>query len=465
MNRTDLTARYLEEIRRNGARPRELIGTQPESELLNGYYHGRYLARPLFLGHDERDRLYADLANLRGALVSLPDRLFGGDLGAFARAVGMTDIQISAIERSRGASVTQQTRADLYLDDTGFKLLEFNMGSALAGMDNADMCRALLEHPLLAQLAQTYRLGYVDTMREQVHNVFVETGFEPATFPVLAITDWPSSFPTLEPYMRQYARRYRELGIDAYVCHIGQLEVRDRGIWLGDRRVDIVDRLFMIEDLLESPDAPALMDPVLDAAARGDVKVFTPLDSNLFASKGALAMLSDEDNRRLLDPDQLASLDRILPWTRMVRPGPVTLEKGRRVDLLDYALTHQQDLALKPTLLHGGQGVLLGWHKDTTPQIWEEQIRGALGGPYVIQRRVRPVPELFPTDDGDLAPWIVAWGVFTVVNGFGGVFARATTVESNIEVINVGSGAYAGCCLYTEPLASQEDPGRSPDSS
>ena len=109
-------------------------------------------------------------------------------------------------------------------------------------------------------------------------------------------------------------------------------------MWLGERAVDIVSRMFLIEDLLESPDAPALMNPVLDAAARGEVALFTPMDTEVYASKGALAMLSDERNRRPVRADQLASLDRLLPWTRMVRPGPVTLEDGRRVDLVEYAL-------------------------------------------------------------------------------------------------------------------------------
>jgi hypothetical protein len=139
----------------------------------------------------------------------------------------------------------------------------------------------------------------------------------------------------------------------------------------------------------------------------------------------------------------------------MVRPGPVTMEDGRRVDLLQYALTHQHDLALKPTLLHGGQGVLLGWSADTSAQAWEEQVRAALDGPYVIQRRIRPVPELFPGEDGDPIPWIVCWGAFTTSNGYGGIFARASTVESNVEVINVGTGAYAGSCLHVRPGAEQ----------
>jgi hypothetical protein len=327
------------------------------------------------------------------------------------------------------------------------------MGSALAGMDNADMNRALLEHPVLAEFAQAHDLDYVDTMRAQVNNYYAETGFSRQSRPMLALTDWPSSYKTLEPYMRHYAGRVQQLGLDDNPCQISDLEFRDGRVWLGERPVDIIDRLFMIEDLLESPAAPTLMDPVLDAAARDEVKIYTPLDSAVFASKGALAMLSDEENRSLFEPEELASLDRILPWTRMVRRGQVTKEDGRRVDLLDYALTHRHDLALKPTLMHGGGGVLLGWRADTTPQAWEEQVRAALDGPYVLQRRIRPVPELFPGENGRPVPWIVCWGAFTTSEGYGGIFARASTVESNVEVINLGTGAYVGSCLHTTPRA------------
>jgi hypothetical protein len=451
MNRGTLTARYLDEVKRSGALASELIGTLPDSDMLNVYYHGRYLSRPLFLGRSECDQLYADLANLHSALIRLPDRLYGGDLAAFARAVGASELQVSAVMRSRGAAVTRQTRADLYVDQSGFRLLELNVGSALGGMDNADMSRGLLEHPVLAEFAEAHGLVYVDTMREQVSNYYTECGFTPDSRPMVACTDWPTSYRTLEPYMRHYNARVQKLGLDEHACHIGQLAVRDGRVWLGGRPVDIIDRLFMLEDLLESPEAPALMDPILDAAARGEVKIYTPMDSGIFASKGALAMLSDEANRSLFEPDELASLDRILPWTRMVRSGPVTLEDGRRVDLLDYVLTHQHDLALKPTLLHGGTGVLLGWRADTSAQAWEERVRAALDGPYVIQRRIRPVPELFPADGGDPIPWIVCWGAFTTSNGYGGIVARATTVESNVEVISLDAGVYVGSCLHVGP--------------
>lgn len=459
MDRETLAALYLQEVVSSGADATELIGADAHTELLRRLPPERFLSRPLFLGAAERAQLHDDLENLRSALVSLPTRLFGGDLAAFARAVGLNEVQISAVLRSRGESVTRQARADLYTDHSGFRLLEFNMGSTLGGMDNADMARAYLGHPVLTEFAAAHDLGYTDTMGEQVHNMFVESGFAPGSFPMVALTDWPSSYQTMAPYMRQFAARWRELGLDAHPCHIGELAVRDGRVWLRDRPVDIISRMFLIEDLLESPEAPGLMNPILDAAARGEVKIFTPMDSEVYASKGALAMLSDEQHRHLLDAHERASLDRILPWTRMARPGPVTLEDGRRVDLVEYALAHRDDLAIKPTLLHGGNGVLLGWHQDTTEQVWAQRLAEALGGPYIVQRRIRPKPELFPGPGGTPAPWIVAWGVFTVHNGYGGVFARANTVDSGVGVINLGSGSSVGCALHVLglPVASQRE--------
>jgi len=459
LSRAELTEQYLDEVKRRGISAGELVSTQPESVGLQSFYGGRYLSRPLFLGHEETEQLSNDILTMHAALISLPDKLYGGDLAAFGRAVGLSDAQVSAVLRSRGTSVTKQSRADLYLDATGFKLLEFNMGSALGGIDQSDMARALLDQPVLAEFAQAHRLTYVDTMREQVNNMLVESGFERGSRPTLATVDWPASYETLEPYMRHFAVRLDEMGIDAHVGHIGQLEVRDGGVWLGGVKIDIIQRLFMLEDIGDDQDALALMEPVLDAAARGEVKIFTPLDSEMFASKSALAMLSDEANRKHFDAQTLASLDRILPWTRMVRSEPVTLEDGSQVELIDYVLSHQADLVLKPTQLHGGEGVLLGWRADTSAEQWEERVRAAVDGAWVVQRRIRPEVEYFPMPDGDPVPWLVNWGVFTVVNGYGGVFARANTVESDLEVIRLKGGASVGCCLHVLPPDSDVEPG------
>jgi hypothetical protein len=450
LNRAELTELYLAELTRGGLRPADLLGDLPENNLLNAFgAPGRtYLARPLFLGEQEREQLYRDVETVRAALVSLPDRMYDGDFAAFARAAGAGDVYVTELMRDRSEPTSRQARADLYADSSGFKLLELNLGSALGGMENADICRALLEHPALVDFAQAHSLGYIDTMREHVHDLLTESGFAPGSFPVVAVTDWPSSYENrLGPYFRMLADRWRELGLDAYACHVGQLERRNGRVWLDGRKVDIVARMFMMEYLMESPTAPELFAPILDASARGEVKIFTPLDSDLFTSKGCLAMLSDHRNRHLFTGTELASIDRIVPWTRDIRPGAVSLADGTQTDLLDYAVSHQQELALKPNMLHGGEGVVLGWDPTTSPQIWRDELARALGGSYIIQRRIWPEPELFPDDNGELVPWNAVWGVFTVLRGYGGAYVRAARNDSDMTVINGSRGASSGCCL------------------
>jgi hypothetical protein len=376
--------------------------------------------------------------------------MYGGDLAAFGKAAGMTDDQISAVLQTRTANVTQLARADLYPGPSGLRLLEFNMGSGVDGIENGEMCRAMLRHPLLREFARAHRLHYIDTFSEHVGTIFSETGFGRDSFPMVAVVDWPDHFTRIRDFLHQVARRWRAQGLDAHPCHLGQLTVSRGRVWLRRRPVDIIFRIFLAEHLLE-PDGHALMDPLLGAVARGEVALFTPLDAELYGSKAPLAMVSDHANQHLFSAAERAAIDRILPWTRMVRPGPVTLEDGREVDLPGYAASHPDDLVLKPALLHGGFGVLPGWHPDTSARLWRDRLAGAMGGPYVIQRRVRVTPELFPGEDGRPVPWVVTWGVFTSPAGYGGVFARAFTAASQLAVTRAGSGLTLGCCLVAEP--------------
>src|SRR5215469_12273295 len=201
LDRAALTARYLDEVRRRGAKASELLAAVTESELLNSFYHRRYLSRPLFIGQEELREIYADVEIVRSALTSLPDRLYDGDLAAYARAMGANEVQVQAVLRSTGRPVTALARADLYAEASGFRLLEFNIGSGVAGMDNADIARGLLAHPMLAAFARKHGLSYVDSMREHVASVLAETGTDPDAFPVVAVAALPQQYAVIGDYL------------------------------------------------------------------------------------------------------------------------------------------------------------------------------------------------------------------------------------------------------------------------
>ncbi len=443
VHHNELTEQYLAAFAASGLTASEFHAAyQPAT--IGTHFAGKVLSRPGLLEREQVRRLGADLETLYQCVTSLPGRLFGGDLGKFALATGVPEQQVGAVVRGRGNSPSRLSRADLYLDDTGFRLMEFNMSAALGGIDTVGLMRTMLDHPFMARFAAEHNLGYVDTYIEVAETLRAECGFPAGSKPFVAFCDWPASFSQIEPELHKNAAALTRLGMESIACHLGQLRVDENyDVWLGEHHVDVVYRVFLMEDLLD-PAGPGLIEPVLSAAERGKVRIFSPMDAELYGSKGALAMLSDEANRQLFSAEELDCLDRLLPWTRMVRPGPVTVD-GHRVPLEEYALTARQELILKPVMLHGGAGVTPGWL--TEPAEWAALVADSMDKGVVLQRRIYPHTELFPSDDGPVEHLLV-WGAFLGARGYAGMYLRGRPVEPGFAVINVATGAVGSCCFH-----------------
>lgn len=448
MPRNALTTQYLDEVTRQGL-PADALPAHVHRtlDLRPTVYQGRCLSRPAFLTAAERATLEQDLGHLHAALAELPGRLFGGDRGAFARALGMDERQVAAVERTPAGGLTRLARADIYHDASGFRLMELNVGSTAGGMDNRVLNQALLGHPFVAEFVESRKLSYVDGLAAAVETMRTECGLPAGERLTVAAVDWPASFAQIGPLLHASAAALAPYGVDAIACHLGQLRRRQGRVWVDDRPVDAIYRVFMLDDLRD-PAGPELIEPVLRAVERGEVAMFTPLDADLFSSKAALAMICDQAHRQQYDPAALASLDRLLPWTRMVRDEPVSFA-GEQVRLPELVLDRRSEFVLKPTSLYGGQGVVLGWQVEADQ--WRERVTRAIDGPYVVQRRLRGEPEPVPTGDG-LAPWLLRWGVFTASCGFAGAMVIGTPDLSG-QVLNIGSGATGGCCFHEPPQA------------
>jgi len=438
-----LTEAYLAEFEASGTSAGQFHSAiQPAT--VGTHFDGRCLTRAGFLQREQVARVSADLETFYRCVTSLPDRLFGGDLGAFALASGVPREQVEVIVRGRGNTPSRLSRADLYLDDTGFRVMEFNMSAALGGIDSGGLIRAMLEQPFMADFVAEHNLGYTDTMIEVAETLRAECGFPAGSKPFVAFCDWPASFVKIEAELHKNAASLTRLGMESIACHLGQLRVDEYyDVWLGDRHVDVIYRVFLTEDLLD-PAGPGLIDPVLSAAERGRVQIFSPMDAELYGSKGALAMLSDEVNRGLFDAAELDCLDRILPWTRMARPGPVTVDGGT-VALEDYAIDQRTELILKPVMLHGGSGVTPGW--QTEPDAWARLLEQSMHKDFVLQKRLYPHTELFPSDAGP-TEWLLVWGAFLGARGYSGMYLRGGPADSNNAVLNMVSGATGTCCFH-----------------
>ncbi|MFJ5885614.1 hypothetical protein [Kitasatospora cineracea] len=451
--RSDLGSRYVDHLAGTGQDVAALTAAATGSELLAVAYRGRFLPAPVFLSAAERALLAEDLRTVHALLTGLPERLFGGSTTALAEAVGMNATQAAVVARAAAAGpLLPMARSDLYRDATGFKLLELNITSALGGFENADINRAMLDHPALAGFAAAHRLQYADTLRCITDTMLAECAAQvPADRPpVVALVDWPESYLTYRPRLGVLADLLGRAGLRALPCHIGQLAEKDGRLTLDGEQIDIVWRFFLVEEIVDEEGA-ALVEPVLRAAENGTVGVFSRLDAELYGNKGALALLSDDRHRDAFTPAEQACIDRFLPWTRPVLPT-VTGPDGAPLDLLAHARAEQRELILKPTLLHGGTGIVPGW--TVTAEEWQERLAEAVGGPYVLQRRVHPQAEAFPTEDGSGTQRLyLNWGVFladpaaTGTDGYAGCIVRGS-LDPAVGVVSMGSGARVGCCFH-----------------
>jgi hypothetical protein len=456
-----LTLRCLEHLATAALDAQDLLARIRTSEHLLAAYGDRYVTRPAFLEAGRLHGLESDLDRLFALLTSLPRRLFGGDLRALGRAAGMTPYQIDAVERTAEDSPLSFGRADLYQDVDGFRLLEFNLVSAVGGLEIAELNRLLLRHPTLAGFVAEAGLEYVDTMARIAELIKAECEHGDAwSTPVVVITDTPENFAPHAKRFQYMAQIWSEMGLDAMACPLDRFEERPGRLFAEGRPVDVVYRYFLIEDLLD-PDGQRLIEPVLRATEKGNVILLSRMDTELYGSKAILAVLSDRANRPAFHADEEELVDRLLPWTRVLREGPSVgppagpsgVADGE-VDLIKYAQASRDTLVLKPALLHGGIGVQPGW--SVSPERWEECLRSCAGGSYVLQQRVRPVTESFPVarQPGVVEPVVLNWGVFLAGGTYAGTLIRGT-VDAEVGVLSRATGAQIGCCFHETATANQ----------
>ena len=381
---------------------------------------GSYLSRPMFIGHQEILDFGDDVMRIADLLISLPERLFDGDLGRYTAALGIDERRAKLITSLGGIKPPRYGRADMYHDGTSFKLLEIGLASEVGGADRAgEIPRALLENQAFAAFAAEHGLGYTHTGRE-VAETLRQAGASISSAPVVALLEGPGGLADYASHWNTFRDVMRGFGLDFHVAEVGDIQERDGKVYLGDTGIDVVLRCFTVEEIIDAPDGFELVEPVLRAHRAGGTVLFTPFESNLFANKGALGLLSDTRYRSRFTDDELAVIDRVLPWTRSLH-GASALEDD---ELVSYARDHREELILKPNGYYGGVGVVAGWAVDE--DTWWRALKDGVADGCVIQRRVVPRSEpVVNPETGDVEPWQAAWGLFYTPRGYAGAYARA----------------------------------------
>ncbi|HEU5268769.1 MAG TPA: hypothetical protein VFU36_02510 [Jatrophihabitans sp.] len=439
-----LAVEYLDRVVSNGIDAAELTAAGDVSPDLFEY-PGRLMPNPVFVSAADAVRLARQLQDIHDLLISLPERRFAGNRAEFGRVLGLSEFQDAIVERATGKPPLL-ARADLYRTDTGFTLLELNTGSSLGGFQCAEINRAMVCHPILADFVQEKRLSWADTAERLIGTALALHAERIGPAATVALVDWPDTFAFHQPRIEVMARLCRRSGVEAFTCHLGELTGGTGGLSYRGRDIDVVFRFFLLE-YVDSAAGVELLQPLLRAAESGAVTLLSPPDADMYGYKAGLALLSEMVHTADLDSRERESVTALVPWTRMLN---ATIEdpSGEPVDAARFAIARQSELILKPVSLHGGSGIVAGWTVEA--EEWRRCVEHALDGPYILQQRVRPAPDLALVKE-TIGGMYCNWGVFLTPTATGeaeysGCFLRASP-DPDVDVISYDTGALLGACM------------------
>ncbi|WP_435604097.1 hypothetical protein [Streptomyces sp. bgisy130] len=456
MSAERVTAQYNEEFRTPGS-DLTTVAEHVKNFPTLAAWHGEHLARPLFVAEREIRDFGDDLQHLLEILLSLPDRMFGGDLESFRSVLGISEGHWEAIRQLGDEMPPHYGRADMYHDGTSFKLLEFNLGSEAGGWGLAgEIARATMEVDDFAGFARRNRLGYLHPARaaaEALRRFGAQVA--PGRAPVVAMLEWRGGLTDYGAAWRNEQSALRWAGLDILMAEISEVHERGGALYLGDTKIDVVLRAFVPDQIAEEPDGWDLVAPLLRAYRAGGTLLWTPLSSNMFANKACMALLSDPARRRNLSADECRLIDRVLPWTRLINTDALKTD----TDLVDACLERREQLILKVNARGGGAGAVVGWETDDAT--WRRALEDSAAEGCVVQQRVVPRPELVVDPvSGETEAWHAAYGMFYTPLGCAGVFAKMVPAGSSgiISILSQVKARSAAVFQQSELPAGGEVP-------
>ena len=348
--------------------------------------------RPFFLSPEDEQRVrtvaetVAELGE-RVVLAALDDKHLFRQLHLREEEERLARLQVG------GGPASTASRLDAFLLPDSLKFAEYN-GESPAGAGYAETLAEIFnELPLMAQFASKYevhRYSLSAKLLEALLASYRDWGGS-AQKPQIAIVDW-EGVPTWSEFEILEAR-FEKMGIPTLVADPRQLEWDGKSLAVKDKKIDLVYRRVLINDIVAKPvECSALV----KAYTAGAVCVANNFRCKIPHVKAFFAVLADEQNGSLFSPSERDLIRKHIPWTRVVADVKTTLH-GQPIELLAFIREGRENLVLKPSDEYGGSGVTLGW--ETSEPAWDEAIERALradNGRWIVQERIPIRREVFP---------------------------------------------------------------------
>jgi hypothetical protein len=369
--------------------------------------------RPFFL-------TVADEARIRRAaetLASLGERVAAAAVASRAlfQQLGISEAEERLIRMDPGyQTASTASRLDAFLLPDGLYFAEYNAESP-AGVGYTQRLAELFDS---LEVMQRFKEGRhvrfhrpIEPLLDALLESYRDWGGR-AQPPTIAIVDW-RDVPTWAEF-EILRDAFVAAGVPTVVCTPEELEFDGTQLCASRRRIDLVYRRVLINDIVSRAEACA---PLVSAYEARAVCVANTFRCKLPHKKAFFAVLTDPVNAGLFSAMEHAVIAAHVPWTRVIR-DTTTEKDGVEAPLLDVVRRERESLVIKPNDEYGGKGVTLGWETRVGP--WDDAIETALADPpgtWVVQERIPVRREEFPQFDAqgnvsrgemlvDLAPYL-----------------------------------------------------------
>ena len=285
------------------------------------------------------------------------------------------------------------SRLDAFLLPDSLKFAEYNAESPAGAGYSETLAEIFRELPVMGKFAQNYEIHSYPLSAKLLDALvmsYLDWGGSSAK-PQIAIVDW-EDVPTVSEF-EILKERFERMGIPTLIADPRQLEWDGKSLVAEDKKIDLVYRRVLINDIVAKP---AECSALVKAYSANAVCVANNFRCKIPHVKTFFAVLTDEQNGALFSHGERELIRNHIPWTRVVADDG-TAHYGQHIDLLAFIRRERENLVLKPSDEYGGSGVTLGW--ETSEATWDAAIENALSaknGAWIVQERIPIRREVFP---------------------------------------------------------------------
>ncbi|MFL5383909.1 MAG: hypothetical protein ACJ8GN_15415 [Longimicrobiaceae bacterium] len=368
----------------------------------------------------------------------------------FATFTPDADVVAMLLEEPDGVEAAP-SRGDYIETAGGLKLVEYNAGSSLGGLQAdavgdlvlaaAPNARFLAERGLRARPPGTLRAFFRHVIDDTVRSGMWPGGDFNLAMMIRPGTPARIALHSPELYEREFQKALEEGGIApsgrVLLCGSEELVEEGGGLTLFGHPLHALAEFH--EGAVENTRL------AFRYFKMGRLNLFSGHIGWLLSDKRNLALISEYADTDEFTDAERELIHRHIPWTRLVRRGVVD-RGGQRIRIPDDLPERREELVLKKASSIGGRHVHVG--KFRTAAEWSALIERALGdGDWIVQEYLEMVPYCFQRGDEGAGPHDMVWGLFVFGDYYGGAFLRMQPAGNASGLVNTNQGAEVGVLL------------------